>query len=74
VSASQTGNRDVRRCYICNKFGHVAKLCKTSNKEKEASGNLSKSDHKVKPPSSPHTCSKGTNKQVSTQPISVKAR
>ena len=71
VSSSQAVSKDVRRCYICNKLGHVAKFCKASNKEKEASGSLIKSDDKAKLPNSQYTGSKGTNKQVSTKPLSV---
>ena len=62
---SQTGSKDVRRCYLCNKMGHVAKYCKTANKEKEASGSLSKCDEKAKysqPTSKAHVA----NKQVRT--------
>ena len=31
ASTSQTGSKDVRRCYICNKLRYVAKFCKVSN-------------------------------------------
>ena len=50
---------------MCNKMGHVAKYCNTANKEKEASGSLSKSDEKAKysqPASKAHVA----NKQVRT--------
>jgi len=67
---SQPGVKDVRRCYICNKLGHVAKFCKTSIKEKEASGSLSRNEGKAKP-----TLQYGNRsdaaKQVSTNPTSV---
>jgi len=62
--------KDVRRCYICNKLGHVAKFCETSIKEKEASGSLSKIEGKAKP-----TLQYGNKpnaaKQVSKKPTSV---
>ena len=45
---SQAGGKDTRRCYLCNELGHVAKYCKLSNKEKEASGSLNKSDEKAR--------------------------
>ena len=59
-----------RRCYICNKAGHVAKFCKTPNKEEEASGNLSKSDGKGRTPALPHEYPAKTHgtKQVNTRP------
>ena len=67
---SQAGGKGTRRCYLCNKLGHVAKYCKLSNKEKEASGSLNKSDEKVRfSQSQPASKATVTNKQVSTAPI-----
>ena len=56
---------------ICNKLGHVAKYCKASNREKEASGSFSKSDDKVKFPTSQYASKSNSTKQVSTKPSSV---
>jgi len=70
TDTGQAGNKDVRRCYICNKARHVAKFCKTSNKEEEASGNLSKSDGKSTFSTSQceHPAKTHATKQVNTKP------
>ena len=68
--SSQTVSKDNRRCYICNKVGHVAKYCKTANKEKEASGNFNKSDERARfSHSQPTRKANVANKQVSTTPL-----
>ena len=68
---SQAGGKDTRRCYLCNKVGHVAKYCKLSNKEKEASGSLNKSDEKARF-SQPAGKTTVANKQVTTTPSETK--
>jgi len=45
----------------------VTKFCKLSNKEEEARGSFTKNELST----SQYTGSKGTNKQVSTKPVSV---
>jgi len=67
---SQSGSKDVRKCYICNKLGHVAKYYKVSNKEREARGSLHKSDEKARFSHSQHESKASVaNKQVSTAPL-----
>jgi len=67
---SQLGVKDVKRCSICNKLGHVAKFCKTCIKEKKASGSLSKNEGKAKPILQ-YGNKPDAAKQVSTKPTSV---